>query len=87
MYPINPGGELVKKMKMKEAKKNQGIRVRLRIIGKGGVTLEQSFRKSNPWKGEKCGRPLCFPCRGDKGGDCGREVCATPWDVMSVAKM
>ena len=67
-------------MKKKEAENNQGIRVRFKIIGKGGVTLEEKFRKSNPWKGGKCGRPLCFPCRGDKGGDCWREgVCYTLW--------
>ena len=82
-----PWGELVKKMKKKEAENNQGRRVRFKIIGKGGVTLEQSFRKSNPWKGEKCGRPLCFPCRGDKGGTAGGRGCATACGVVSVAKM
>ena len=78
--PHTPGGELVKRMKKKEAENNQGRRVRFKIIGKGGVTLEQKLRKSDPWKGGKCGRPLCFPCRGDKGGDCWREgVCYTLW--------
>ena len=67
-------------MKTKEAENNHGRRVRFKIVGKGGVSLEQRFRKSNPWKGEKCGRPLCFPCRGSRGGDCWREgVCYTLW--------
>ena len=52
---------------------NIGRRVGFTIIGNGGGTLEQSFRKSNPWKGAKCGRPLCFPYREDKGGDCWRD--------------
>ena len=38
------------------------------------------MRKSNPWKGGKCGHPMCFPCRGEKGGDCWRQgVCYTLW--------
>ena len=67
-------------MKKKEAENNQGRRVRFKIVGKGGLSLEEMLRKSNPWKGEKCGRPLCFPCRGSRGGDCWREgVCYTLW--------
>ena len=42
--------------------------------------MEEKFRRSNPWKGEKCGRPRCFPCMGDQGGDCWVEgVCYTLW--------
>ena len=32
--------------------------------------MERKFRRSNPWAGGKCGRPLCFPCKGEKGGNC-----------------
>ena len=37
------------------------------------MTLERKLRRSNPWSGGKCGRPRCFPCRGERGGDCWRE--------------
>ena len=70
--PHTPGGELVKRMKKKEAENNQGRRVRFKIVGKGGLSLVDMLRKSNPWKGDKCGRPLCFPCKGSRGGDCWR---------------
>ena len=80
--PHTPGGELVRRMKEKEAENNQGRKIRFKIVGKGGVSLEQKFRRSNPWKGEKCGRPKCFPCMKDGGGDCWREgVCYTLWCV------
>ena len=70
----------MRRMKVKEAQNNQGRRVCFKIIGKGGTSLEQTMRKGNPWKGEKCGRPKSFPCKGEKGGDCWREgVCYTLW--------
>ena len=48
--PHTPGEELVKKIREKEAKNNQGRRVRFKIVGRGGVTLEQKLRRSNPKK-------------------------------------
>ena len=52
---------------------NQGRSVRFRIVERRGVTLEEKLRRSNPWAGERCGRPTCFPCQTDEGGDCWRE--------------
>jgi hypothetical protein len=60
-------------MRAKEAENNQARKIRFKIIEKGGVTLEQKLRRSNPWAGGKCGRPRCFPCQGDRGGNCWRE--------------
>ena len=60
-------------MRSKEAENNQGRRIRFKIVEKGGVTLEQKLRRSNPWSGEKCQRPNCFPCKSEKGGNCWRE--------------
>ena len=71
--PHTPRGELAKKMRSKEAENNQGRRIRFKIVEKGGVTLEQKLRRSNPWSGEKCQRPNCFPCKSEKGGNCWRE--------------
>ena len=65
-------GEQAKRMREKEAQNNQGRKIRF-IVEKGGVTLEQKFRRSNPWARGKCGRPRCFPCTGDKEGNCWRE--------------
>jgi hypothetical protein len=71
--PYTPRGELAKRMREKEAQNNQGKRIRFRIVEKGGITLEQKLRRSNPWAGENCGRPKCFPCKSDGGGNCWRE--------------
>ena len=60
-------------MRQKEAQNNQGKTIRFKIIEKGGVTLDQKLRRSDPWAGGKCGRERCFPCMGDKGGNCWRE--------------
>ena len=71
--PYTPKGELARKMRAKEAENNQGRKICFKIIEKGGVTLEQKLRKSDPWAGGKCGRQQCFPCRSDKGSNCCRE--------------
>ena len=60
-------------MRQKEAQNNQGRKIRFKIIEKAGVTLDQKLRRSDPWAGGKCGRERCFPCMGDKGGNCWRE--------------
>ena len=70
--PHTPRGELARRMRMKEAQNSQGRRIRFRIVEKGGITLEQKLRRSNPWAGEKCGRPKCFPCKSDGGSGGGR---------------
>ena len=67
-------------MREKEAQNNQGRKIRFKIVEKGGVTLEQMLRRSNPWAGGECGRPRCFPCRGEEGGNCSMEsVTYTLW--------
>ena len=60
-------------MRKAEAENHQGRKIRFKIVEKGGVTLEQKLRRSNPWSGEKCQRPNCFPCKSEKGGNCWRE--------------
>ena len=78
--PHTPGGELANKIRAKEAENNQGRKIRFKVIEKGGVSLEQKLRRSNPWSGEPCGRPRCFQCRRPGGGNCWREgVCYTLW--------
>ena len=36
-------------------------------------SVDQKLRRSDPWSGGKCRRPRCFPCMGEKGGNCWRE--------------
>ena len=71
--PHTPNGELAKRMREAEAKNHQGRKIRFKIVEKGGVTLENLLRRSNPWSDESCGRPDCFPCQGERGGMCWRE--------------
>ena len=61
------------RMRQKEAENNSRCMVRFIIMGKVGVTLEQHLRRSNPWAGGKWGRPRCFPCMGERGGNCWGE--------------
>ena len=78
--PHTPRGALAKAMREKEAQNNQGRKIRFKIVEKGGVSLERKLRRSNPWAGGKCGRPRCFQCRGEKGGNCWKEsVTYTLW--------
>ena len=78
--PHTPRGVLAKAMRAKEAQNNQGRRIRFKIVEKGGVTLEQMLRRSNPWAGGKCGRERCFPCKGGEGGNCWMEsITYTLW--------
>ena len=60
-------------MRKAEAENHQGRKIRFKIVEKGGVTLENLLRRSNPWSEENCGRNDCFPCKGEKGGTCWRE--------------
>ena len=60
-------------MRKKEAQNNQGRKIRFKIIEKGGVSLDQKLRRSDPWTGGRCDRVRCFPCKGEKGGDCRRQ--------------
>ena len=46
--PHTPRGEPAQQMRAKEAENNQGCKIQFKIIEKGGVTLEQKLRKSNP---------------------------------------
>ena len=71
--PHTPGGELARRMRPKEAENNQGRSVRFKIVEKGGRTLEQRLRRSDPWSGGNCGRVRCFPCMREGGGDCWAE--------------
>ena len=61
-------------MKEAEAQNHQGRKIRFKIVEKGGVTLENLLRRSNPLSDESCGRADCFPCKGGgRGGSCWRE--------------
>ena len=61
-------GELAKRMKEAEAQNYQGRKIGFKIVEKGGVTLENLLRRSNPWSEESCGRADCFPCKGGGRG-------------------
>ena len=39
----------------------------------GGTKIHHLLWRPNPWGGGKCGEQDCFPCRGDRGGDCRKQ--------------
>ena len=73
--PHTAGSQLANMVRAKEEENNQGRKIRFLICEVGGTKLHNLNWKPNPWCGEKCGRPNCFPCRGEKGGICWRPVC------------
>ena len=71
--PHTPGSELAKLMRRKEEENNQGRKIRFLIVELGGTKIHHLLWKPNPWAGDKCGLNDCFPCMGDKGGDCRKQ--------------
>ena len=71
--PHTPGSELAKLMRKKEEENNQGRKIRFLVVELGGTKIHNLLWKPNPWAGDKCGASDCFPCMGDKGGDCRKQ--------------
>ena len=71
--PHTPGSELAKRMRAKEEENNQGRKIRFLIVELGGTKIHNLLWKPNPWPATSCGRPACFPCKGEKGGDCSKQ--------------
>ena len=75
--PCTPNGELAKRIKAVEESNCLGNRcVRFKIVETGGDSVKSLLQRSDQWSGGRCGRPKCFPCKGEKGGDCKRS-CVT----------
>ena len=68
--PHTPGSELAKRMRAKEEENNQGRKTSFLIVELGGSKIHNQLWKPNPWPDPSCARPSCFPCKGEKGGDC-----------------
>ena len=60
-------------MRKKEEENNQGRKIRFLIVEQGGTKIHNLLWTPNPWPEVNCGRPECFPCKGDKGGDYRRQ--------------
>ena len=68
--PHTPGSELARRMRAKEKENNQGRKTRFLIVELGGKSIHNLLWTPNPWPVASCGNVACFPCKGDKGGDC-----------------
>ena len=60
-------------MRAKENENNQGRKTLFLIVELGGKKIHNLLWTPNPWPVANCGNVACFPCRGDKGGDCRRQ--------------
>jgi hypothetical protein len=60
-------------MQAKEEENNQGRKTRFLIVELGGKKIHNLLWTPDPWPEAKCGNSACFPCKGDKGGDCRRQ--------------
>ena len=45
----------------------------MKIVEKGGQTLQSQLSKSDPLAGGTCGKAMRFPCRKNGGGNCRRK--------------
>ena len=70
--PNTPGGELAKRVQAIEKVNSQRC-VRFKVVETGGVSVKSMLQRSSPWPKAQCGRPECFPCKREKGGDCKRS--------------
>ena len=68
--PHTPNSQLAKLIRAKEEQNNQGRKIRFLICEVGGTKIHNLNWKPNPWGGNKCGRNSCFPCKGERGGNC-----------------
>ena len=73
--PHTPGSKLAKMIRAKEEENDQGRKIRFLVCEVGGTKIHNLNWKPNPWCGDKCGRLNCFPCRGERGGNCWRPGC------------
>jgi hypothetical protein len=68
--PHTPGSELARRMRAKEEENNQGRTIRFLICEVGGERVHHQLWRPNPWPRRRCGRPDCFPCMREGGGNC-----------------
>ena len=73
--PHTPGSQLAKQIRAKEEQNNQDRKIRFLVCEVGGTKIHNLNWKPNPWCGEKCGHQNCFPCKGERGGNCWRPGC------------
>ena len=71
--PATPGSQLVKQLKEVEERSCTDRKIKFRFEERAGTSMKSILQKSDPWAGGSCGDDMCFPCRGEKGGDCRRN--------------
>ena len=85
-------GEYARRLRAAEPTLSDLTGYRVKIVERGGTTLEQLLVKSNPWAGGQCGRVKCMQCLTLKdGGDskCSKhnilyQNCA--WSALKMEK-
>ena len=65
IVPSTPGGQLAKMLK-EVANEEKDMGIKLKIVEKGGITLERTLMRSNPMASDECGKDDCPVCK--KGG-------------------
>ena len=68
--PCTPNSELARNIQALERDTAFARPVRIKIVETGGISMKSLLQRSDPWSKGQCGRPDCFPCMREKGGDC-----------------
>ena len=71
--PCTPDSKLVRQLREVEERSSVGRPVRFRFVETAGTSFKSLLQKSDPWASKKCGEGDCFPCMGEKGGNCRRS--------------
>ena len=61
--PYTTNSELAKKLREAESSLEQLTGYKLKIVERAGSKLEDLLTRSNPWRGQDCGRSMCLLCQ------------------------
>ena len=73
IVPATPNSELAKRLQ-KVANEESDGKIRLRVVERGGKSVEKHLVKLNPTGSDECGVPGCVGCPQPEGGG-GGKIC------------
>ena len=71
--PRTEGGELIKRLRKKEAELAEITEYRVKLVERSGTQIRKILCKKNPFAGQNCFREYCMICKEGGKGDCRRR--------------
>ena len=63
LTPFTTNSELAKSLREAEMKLESLTGYKLKVVERSGSRLEDVLHRSDPWRGEDCGREMCLLCK------------------------